>query len=60
MAESPLDPQFRDYLEGKMPNWWPGFVVLTFKDGVLLQPEFVIKHTQGEGAVQWRGEIVKV
>ena len=60
MCESPDDPQFVHYLEGKVPNWWPGFVVLTFKDGRLLMPEICIKHPHGEGQVQWRGEVVSV
>lgn len=60
MQESPMDPQFVHYLEGKHPNWWPGFVVLTFRGGKLLQPELCIKHPHGEGEVQWRGEVISV
>lgn len=58
MCDSPLDPQFVHYLEGKEPNWWPGCVVLTFKDGRLLMPELCIRHEDGQ--VQWRGEIIDV
>lgn len=58
MAESPLDPQFVHYLEGRIPNWVPAFVMLTFKDGRLLWPELITWHA--EGIVNFRGELINV
>lgn len=58
MADSPLDPQFLNYLEGKEPNWHPAFGVLTFQNGRLLWPELCTKHD--DGVVQWRGELIEV
>jgi hypothetical protein len=58
MGESPLDSQFVNYLEASEPNWSPGFVVLTFRDGRLLWPEVVSKFD--DGAVEFRGEVVDV
>lgn len=49
-------PQFSDYLEGRIPAWRSGFVVLTFKDGQLLFPELVMKHD--EDSVQFRGHLL--
>ena len=58
MAESPLDPQFVHYLEGRVPNWWPAFILLTFKNGTLLWPEQVTFHA--EGVVNFRGQLIDV
>lgn len=58
MAESPLDPQFVHYLEGKAPNWMPAFVLLTFRNGRLLWPELITRHD--EGAVNFRGDLIDV
>jgi len=58
MGESPLDPQFVHYLEGKVPNWHPAFVILTFKDGRLLWPELVNKHDDEH--VDFRGQVIPV
>lgn len=58
MGESPLDPQFVNYLEAAIPNWEPGFILLTFVDGVLLWPELVSRFA--DGVVQFRGELVNV
>src|SRR5512135_42775 len=55
MAESPESAQFVNYLEASMPNWVPGFAVLTFRNGQLLWPEIVNKHA--DGVVQFRGEL---
>lgn len=60
MGESPLDPQFVNYLEAHETNWCPGFVVLTFRDGNLLLPELVAKAEFVDDAVQFRGELVHV
>lgn len=49
-------PQFSDYLEGRIPAWRSGFVVLTFKNGQLLMPELVMKHD--EDTVQFRGHLL--
>ena len=58
MAESPLDPQFVHYLEGRVPNWWPAFILLTFKNGELLWPEQVTYRS--EGVVNFRGALIDV
>jgi hypothetical protein len=57
-ADSPRDPQFVNYLEGKHTNWQSALAVLTYKDGVLLQPELALRY--GEDSYQFRGEVVKV
>jgi len=58
MGESPLDQQFVNYLESSMPNWMPGFVILTFRDGRLLWPEVVAKFDDEN--VEFRGEVTPV
>lgn len=58
MADHPTDPQFVNYLEARVTNWHPAFVVLTFRDGRLLWPELVTKHA--DGVVEFRGELVSV
>ena len=58
MADSAQDEQFVHYLEAKEPNWHSGFVVLTFREGRLMEPEVVRKW--GENAVQFRGEVISV
>lgn len=58
LADSPQDPQFVDYLEGRTPNWHPAFAVLTFVKGRLLMPELCVKHDDNH--VEFRGEIVPV
>lgn len=52
----PDGPQFTDYLEGRMPNWRSGFVVLTFRNGRLLMPEVVMKCD--EDHVEFRGHVL--
>lgn len=54
MAE-PYSDQFL-YADDNPRNWVSGFVVLTFFEGKLLEPEFV--KTMGEGRYQFRGEVV--
>lgn len=49
---------FTDYTEQNPLNWRSGFCILTFKNGVLLPPELVMKW--GEDSVTFRGEILKV
>jgi hypothetical protein len=58
MCDSPMDPQFVNYLEARMPNWLAGFAVLTFVNGKLLMPEICRKHDDNH--VEWRGGIVEV
>jgi hypothetical protein len=60
MGESPLDSQFVHYLEAHETNWEPGFVLLTFRDGLLLWPEIVSKWQHADGVVQFRGELIEV
>lgn len=50
----PYGPQFVDYTEDAPTNWQSGFLVLTYRDGNLLPPEFV--HVVGDGTVAFRGE----
>lgn len=58
LADSASDRQFRDYLEGRQPNWHCGLAVLTFKNGELLMPELCLKWDDNH--VQFRGEVLKV
>lgn len=58
MADSSLDPMFINYMEAKVGQWQPAFVLLTFKDGRLLWPELVTKHD--DNSVQFRGQIIPV
>jgi len=57
-ADSSRDPQFVNYLEGRKANWQPALAVLTYRDGVLLQPELALRFD--ENSFQFRGEIIKV
>jgi hypothetical protein len=57
-ADSSRDPQFVNYLEGKKTNWQSGFAVLTYKNGILLQPELALKF--GEDSFEFRGEVIQV
>jgi len=57
-ADSCRDPQFVNYLEGRKTNWQSGFAVLTYRDGVLLQPELALRFD--EDSFQFRGEIISV
>ena len=56
---NPWGPQF-EYLEGNPRQWRSGFAVFTFQDGNLLPPELVTVMDEEEGAVSFRGEILKV
>lgn len=57
-ADSCRDPQFVNYLEGRKANWQSGFAVLTYKNGILLQPELALRFS--DDSFQFRGEIIKV
>ena len=57
-ADSCRDGPFVNYLEGRKTNWQSAFAVLTYKNGVLLQPEIALKFD--ENSFQFRGEIIKV
>jgi len=48
---------FVDYTEDNAKNWRSAFCVLTFKGGLLLQPELVLKWDDSH--FQFRGEIIK-
>jgi hypothetical protein len=52
------DGPFSNYTLATPRDWRSGFVVVTFSDGVLLQPELVTKS--GENSVCWRGKIIDV
>jgi hypothetical protein len=54
MADSQLDPQFRDYCEAKRGNWQSAITILTYIDGELLMPELCLKVR--DGLVEFRGE----
>lgn len=58
MAESPVDSQFRDYLEARRINWQSAIGVLTYQGGVLLMPELCLQYEPG--LVQFRGEFIEV
>jgi len=47
-----------DYTEDAPLNWRSGFAVLSFVDGMLLQPEVV--RVVKEGVVDFRGELIEV
>ena len=49
---------FTDYTEDGPKNWRSGFAVLTFVDGVMLQPELVLVFDKDH--VQFRGRVIKV
>lgn len=55
---NPSAQAFVDYTEDNPKNWRSAFVVLTFRDGVLLWPELVV--VWDEDHVQFRGELIKV
>jgi len=57
-ADSPRDPQFVHYLEGKQTNWQSGIAVLTYRNGELLMPELALRRS--DNSFQFRGEIVSV
>lgn len=54
----PEGAQFVDYTEDGPKRWEAGFVVLTFKDGVLLPPELVTVWSPDQ--VAFRGALIKV
>lgn len=53
----PAGPQF-SYLEDNPTNWRSGFIVLTFKNGMLMWPE--VAHVVNENTIQFRGELFGV
>lgn len=57
-ADSSRDPQFVNYLEGRLTNWQSALAVLTYKDGVLLQPELALRID--DHSFQFRGEVIDV
>jgi hypothetical protein len=54
----PYGAQFTDYTEDNPVDWQECFVILTFKDGRLMQPEHV--RTVSDGVVEFRGELISV
>lgn len=58
VADSPRDPQFVNYLEGRKVNWQSALGVLTYRAGMLLQPELALRVDDEH--YQFRGELVKV
>lgn len=57
-ADSCRDGSFVNYLEGRKTNWQSAMAILTYKNGVLLQPELALKFD--ENSFQFRGEIIRV
>jgi hypothetical protein len=55
---SPYGPQFCDYTEDNPVDWQECFVILTFRAGRLMQPEYV--RTVADGVVEFRGEEIAV
>jgi hypothetical protein len=55
-ADSPRDPQFVHYLEGKSGNWQSAFAVLTYKHGALLCPELALRVS--DDSYEFRGEVI--
>jgi hypothetical protein len=53
-------PQFTDYTEATPKNWGSGFVVLSFCEGLLLEPELVRVVNENAGIVSFRGKTVEV
>lgn len=57
---APVDgPQF-DYRLGTPSDWRSGWCVLTFRDGILMPPEFATVIDEDAGAVYFRGELLSV
>lgn len=50
--------KFQGYTEDNPRNWRSGFCVVTYREGMLLQPELVLGVE--EGRVQFRGKIIDV
>ena len=50
--------QFIDYTEDNPRSWRSGFAVLTYRGGVLMQPELVTVWSPNK--IQFRGELIKV
>jgi hypothetical protein len=57
MAET-FGPQFTGYVEDNARNWVEGFAMLTFIDGMLLQPELI--RVIDKGRVDFRGKVIEV
>lgn len=57
-ADSARDPQFVNYLEARTPSWQAALAALTYRDGVLLQPELALKFS--EDSFEFRGEVIRV
>jgi hypothetical protein len=53
-------PQFTDYTEATPKNWGSGFIVLSFCDGRLLEPELVRVVDEKSGVVSFRGALLAV
>ena len=56
----PNGPQFIDYSEDAPKNHRSGFALLTFQNGVLLQPELIQVHDEEQGIVDFRGQLIYV
>jgi predicted phosphodiesterase len=56
----PYGAQFTDYTEDGVVDWRSGFVVLTFWNGTLLDPETVRVMDEERGLVVFRGQVITV
>lgn len=59
MLGVPYSPQFVNYTEATPVNWRSGFVVLTFADGRLLEPELVSVISEEARITMFRGRITE-
>jgi hypothetical protein len=50
--------QFVHYTEASETGWESGFCVITFKDGLMMKPELVVKWD--ENHVEFRGQLIEV
>ncbi len=57
-ADSSRDGPFVNYLEGRKVNWQSAIAVLTYRNGVLLQPELALRFD--DQSFQFRGELINV
>jgi hypothetical protein len=60
MLNDPNAPQFSSYTEAAPLHWAAGFVVLNYRNGLLLPPELVSVLDEEAGTIVWNGTIIEV
>ncbi len=55
----PTAPQF-SYCEDNPLNWRSGFVVLTWRSGIMMMPELVMVNDEASGVVEFRADLIRV